>query len=97
MSELTQDELVAVALAGLSLLSIVAMLLHALFLRALRTPCLRNWLLQFEVNAEVAAMKHSVNRAYALAAVEPSKERHAIEAALKSATPGSRQRQQQQQ
>lgn len=97
MNELTQDELVALALAGLSMLSIVAMFLHAIFLRMLRTPFLRNWLLQFEVNAEVAAMNQSVRRAYALAGKEPPKERHAIEAALKNATPGSRQQQQQQQ
>ena len=95
MSALTQDELVAIGLAGLSLLSIVAMLLHAVLLRMLRLPCLRNCLLQLEVNAEVAAMNQSVKRAYALAAKEPPKERHAIEAALKSATPGSRQQQQQ--
>lgn len=81
-TKLTMDEIAAIAVAATTLLSVLLMLLHGMFLWVIRLPCLQSWLLAMEVNAEVAAMNQSVQYAFATAMRDP------IDAALESATPG---------
>ena len=71
-TQLTSDEIVAFVTALLALLSLLAALLHSIFLWTIRLPCLRSYLLSWEVHAEVAAMNQSVRRAFAVANQVPS-------------------------
>lgn len=90
MGVLTHDEVAAIVIVLLSALSVLATILHGIFLGVLRLPCLRNYLLQLEVNAEVAMMNQSVRRAYALASQRSTRD-------VEAPTANGKQQQQQQQ